>query len=133
MPRVLLAPASFGDVLDRITILELKHARVADDGAREHVSRELAALRAAWVEAGLGDPAAAPEHAELTTVNAALWDVEDALRDHEARGVFDEAFVALARAVYRTNDRRAALKRAINLRLDAAWTEQKVHPRYEGP
>lgn len=126
---LLLTPASVGDVLDRITILEIKLARV-DDARRPVVAAELAALRDAWVGAGLPAPAAFPEHAALAEVNRALWDVEDRLRAAEARGEFDAAFVADARAVYRTNDRRAALKRAVNERFGSALHEVKVHPAY---
>lgn len=127
---VLAAPASVGDVLDRLTILALKEARLHEPDARANVARERALLREAWDAAGLPDPDALPEHAALAEVNAALWDVEDALRAHEAAQDFGAAFVERARAVYRTNDRRAALKRAVNARLGSALTEEKLHPRY---
>ena len=68
--------------------------------------------------------------AELARVNEALWEVEDRLRMAEAAGAFGDAFVADARSVYRLNDRRAALKRALNLRLGSTLIEEKVHPDY---
>ncbi len=128
MPTLLHAPASIGDVLDRISILDIKLARV--DAGREHVAREREALVSAWNGAGLPPHVAVPEFAELGTVNQALWDVEDRLRACEARGDFGPGFVADARLVYQTNDRRAALKRAVNQHFDSALVEVKVHPRY---
>ena len=126
---ILLAPAAVGDVLDRVTILEIKRARVPA-ARRPHVEAELAALRAAWAAADLPAPDGVPEYAELSAVNLALWEVEDRLRAAEARGDFGPAFVADARSVYRTNDRRAALKRAVNERFGSAIREEKVHPAY---
>ncbi len=125
----LLAPAPAGDVLDRITILRIKAARVSGEAAA-NVDRELSALVAAWTDAVLSAPEAAPEFAGLAEVNLALWEVEDRLRAFEAAGDFGPAFVADARSVYRINDRRAALKRAVNLRLGSDLVEEKVHPRY---
>lgn len=129
-PVRLSVPSALGDVLDRVTILEIKRARVGDPYRRSNVERELDALRTAWAAAGLPDPAAIPEYAALAEVNLALWEVEDRLRAFEAASEFGPAFVADARAVYRTNDRRAALKRAVNARLGSALVEEKVHPTY---
>jgi hypothetical protein len=126
---LLSAPASVGDVLDRLTILAIKVARLPE-GPRAHAADEHAALLAAWGAAGLPAPAEVPEYAALAEVNRALWDVEDRLRAAEARGDFGAAFVEDARAVYRTNDRRAALKRAINQRFGSRLVEQKLHPSY---
>ena len=128
----LSAPAAVGDVLDRITILEIKRGRVAGPAAG-HVAAELAALRGAWAGAGLPDPAAVPEFAALAEVNLALWEVEDRLRAFEAAGEFGAAFVADARSVYRLNDGRARLKRAVNDRFGSELVEEKVHPGYGGP
>lgn len=121
-----LIPVPVGDLLDRITILELKAARAAP-AARVHVEAELAALAAAWSGLGAADP---PERVELARVNGALWEIEDELRRHEAAGEFGSAFVAAARQVYQLNDERAALKRALNLRLGSELVEEKVHPDY---
>lgn len=128
---LLLAPSAVGDVLDRITILAHKAQRVAGPAAA-NVQRELDALRNAWLAAGLPDPASVPEYAALDLVNRELWDLEDRLRAAEAAGRFDTAFVVDARGVYRTNDRRAALKRAVNHRFHSQIVEEKAHPRYEG-
>ena len=121
------APTSVGDVLDRITILAHKSTRVAGSAER-HVREELAAVRAAWGEAGLGEAPDAPEYAPLDRVNRELWAVEDRLREREANGDFGANFVTDARAVYRLNDQRAALKRTVTLRLGSALVEEKVHP-----
>lgn len=126
---LLLAPAAIGDVLDRLTILELKLARLPVP-RRNSAAEEHAALGAAWREAGLPDPVEVPEYLPLAAVNLALWEVEDRLRAAESRGDFGPAFVADARAVYRTNDHRAALKRAVNLRFGSRLVEEKLHPSY---
>lgn len=115
------APVSIGDVLDRITILRIKVARCKPE-QRANVRAELLALEALW-----GDE---PEMADLAEVNLALWEVEDRLRACEAREEFGPGFIADARSVYRLNDRRAAIKRAINLRLGSAIVEEKTHPEY---
>lgn len=119
---ILRAPCSVGDLLDRITILRIKAERCAAS-QRPNVEAELRALRGEW-------PAEEPEMTELAAVNLQLWEVEDRLRAAEAAGRFDAAFVQDARSVYRLNDRRAAIKRALNLRLGSALVEEKVHPSY---
>lgn len=116
---------SYGDVLDRITILEIKVARITDPDKRGHAQRELEVLEQAWSAAGL--PVALPERALLTQVNAQLWDVEDRLREREAAGDFGPAFVTDARSVYKTNDQRAALKRRVNLALGSDLVEVKSY------
>ncbi|MFT5684571.1 MAG: hypothetical protein ACI8RZ_005512 [Myxococcota bacterium] len=115
---------SLGDVLDRITILELKIARIPDPEKVSHARRECDLLRSRWQVAGHG---ASAEEPALAAVNAELWEVEDALRVAEARADFGPAFVALARSVYHLNDRRAALKRAINIRLGSGLVEVKSY------
>ena len=121
-----------GDVVDRVTILRIKAARLPDAAARANVARELASLEAAWADAGLPEMAALPQWSPLQRVNGALWDVEDALRDLEARQSFGAAFVAHARSVYRLNDERAALKRAINLQLGSELVEEKSYAGSRG-
>jgi hypothetical protein len=123
--RVEQSPA---EVADRITILRLKAER-ALGADLTHVQAELAALLQAWNDAELPGLDALDHVARLAAVNARLWEVEDALRRHESRGTFDADFVALARSVYRLNDERAGLKRALNARLGSRWTEVKIHSR----
>jgi hypothetical protein len=123
----ILIPVSPGEVLDKIGILRLKVARIGDAAKLANITRELGHLETAAQEA-LPDSAALDDlAARLDRVNARLWDVEDALRDHEARGDFGPGFVALARSVYTLNDERAGLKRAINDLLGASIVEEKSY------
>jgi hypothetical protein len=119
------APISWGELIDKLTILELKAARLSDPAALANVRRELAAL--APLEAGAHDARLPTLRAALMEVNAALWDIEDRIREREAAADFGAAFVELARSVYRQNDRRAALKREISLALGSDLIEEKSY------
>lgn len=119
-------PVSWGELLDKLTILEIKRERIARADARAHVAHEYAALRAIGA-AALRDPKIASMVERLKAVNEELWGIEDAIREEEAVGTFGPAFVALARAVYRKNDERAAIKREINLRLRSELVEEKSY------
>ena len=123
----MLAPSSPGDVLDRLTILALKVDRITDPARRQQAKHHHDALLVAWHGADLGEPESLPEHRELAQINAALWDVEDALRVHEQQHTFDDAFVQLARSVYRLNDARAAVKARLDARLGAAHADVKSY------
>lgn len=125
--RAPLVPVSWGELLDKITILEIKAARITAPGALANVRRELSLLREVAAP-GLAAPGIAPLVDQLRAVNRTLWQVEDDIRRKEAAAQFDDAFIALARAVYRTNDERSAIKRSINLRLGSALIEEKLHP-----
>lgn len=126
-PRLPSAPTSVGDLIDRLTILDLKAERITDPDKRAHAEAERAVLSRVLVDLALEEDAIAPLVTELAEVNATLWDVEDSLRRHEARGDFGGTFVRLARLVYQTNDRRAALKRAINLATGSGLVEVKSY------
>ena len=121
-PRV---PVSWGELLDKIAILEIKQRRIAEPGARANVARELAALSA--IAAGVSTRSITPLLVELRRVNELLWDIEDAVRREDAHGRFGAEFVRLARQVYRRNDERAAIKRAINERLWSELIEEKSY------
>jgi hypothetical protein len=124
-----LVPVSWGELLDKITILEIKRARLCSSDAVANTERELAAL--ASVLAGLDAPDGLPGlKLARTQVNASLWDIEDAIRAKEAAGDFGAAFVALARAVYRRNDERGRIKRAINVLLGSGLIEEKQYTPY---
>ncbi len=123
------APASVGDVLDRITILRIKEREIADPEKRANVVRELAELLALADRHGLRDPAL---EVELEEVNVALWRIEDELRLLESGQDFSDRFVRLARDVYFTNDRRAEIKRRINVRFGSALIEEKHYTPYAG-
>lgn len=125
-------PTSLGDALDRLSILRIKERKILDASKRANVTREATAIRGAWLSAGLSEPETQQEFAALEEVNEQLWEIEDQLRALEAASEFGPSFVALARSVYFTNDRRAALKRAVNLRLGSSLVEEKQHPSYSG-
>lgn len=126
----LTIPASAGEVIDKLTILEIKLARIGDPAKRANVAAEHAALSAAWRATVPDEAPLAALIAELRQVNEALWDIEDEIREQERRADFGATFVRLARAVYRTNDRRAAVKKEINLRLGSALVEEKSYAAY---
>lgn len=117
-------PVSWGELIDKITILEIKQEKLPAE-ARAFVTRELALLAALEQPDRIG-----PLKAELKNINRALWDIEDAIRDKERADLFDADFIALARSVYRTNDRRAAVKRKIDLLLNSPLREEKSYTPY---
>lgn len=114
-------PVSAGELLDKITILRLKRARLRDPAQISNVLYELALLE----DVARALPDLGPLVSELAEVNAQLWAVEDALRAAEATGEFGAEFITQARAVYQLNDRRAALKREINLKTRSDLIEEK--------
>ena len=126
-PANLQIPASIGEVVDKITILELKAARLSGERLA-NVERERQLLLGCLEAAGL---AVADDLFDgLRQINAKLWAIEDDIRALEAKQEFGDAFVALARAVYLSNDERAALKRAINERHGSAIVEEKLYASY---
>jgi len=125
-----LTPVSWGELIDKLTILDIKAARLEDPAKRANVERELAALAAVRDRAGVASPALSALTRDLRAINAALWDIEDEIRDHERAGDFGPRFVELARAVYHTNDRRADAKRRVNALLNSALVEEKSYKPY---
>ncbi|HEY4972497.1 MAG TPA: DUF6165 family protein [Steroidobacteraceae bacterium] len=123
-------PVSPGELLDKITILRIKSARIADAAKLGNVRRELALLEHSWQASVPASEQLAAEEAALERVNAELWDIEDAIRSHEAQQRFDAEFIKLARAVYLRNDERAAIKQRINLKLNSAIIEEKSYQPY---
>ncbi len=121
-----VVPVSWGELLDKLSILEIKRDRISAPAARANVVAELEAVRTAAAPA-LATAQIAADMDELREVNRRLWDIEDAIRAEEAAGRFGDAFIALARAVYGTNDRRAAVKRRLNQRLGSALVEEKSY------
>ena len=118
-----------GELVDKLTILDIKTARILDGDKLSNVVREQEALRDAFASLA-GANAIGPLRDELHSVNEKLWSIEDEIRDCERRGDFGPTFVALARAVYRTNDMRAALKRSINVALGSQLIEEKSYAAY---
>ena len=128
--REILVPVAPGELLDKITILRIKAERIADPGKLANVTHELTLLEETWRLAVRASIDLKREELELTRVNEALWEIEDAIRDKEAAQRFDAEFVELARSVYRRNDERAAIKRRVNLALGSALVEEKSYRPY---
>jgi hypothetical protein len=126
----LLVPVSWGELIDKITILEIKAERIKRRDALANVRRELDALNAVVVQNAPRRAGIARLKSALRKINLALWEIEDEIRLKERDLAFDAGFTKLARAVYQTNDRRAAVKREINDRLGSELVEEKHYARY---
>ncbi len=124
-------PVSWGELLDKLTILAIKRARITRPDARANIETEHCLLDAIAAEA-LDRPGVAPLVDALRGVNEALWEIEDAIRAEDAAGRFGAEFIRLARAVYQHNDERAAIKRRINLLLQSGLTEEKSYVAHAG-
>ena len=124
-----MAPVSWGELIDKITILEIKAERLTDAAKRDSVVTELTLL-SEIAAAAQQKPDVAALTAQLKAVNEARWEIEDHIRDKEAAQEFDARFIELARAVYVTNDRRAALKRDLNRVLGSGLVEEKSYKPY---
>ena len=116
-----------GDVVDKITILNIKREKLDKSAAIQNVEKELSTLILAWKTAALPDLERLESYHKLAAVNAELWAIEDALRLFEKQGFFGEEFVQKARQVYQLNDLRSKLKRQINVALNSTLTEEKSH------
>jgi hypothetical protein len=125
-----LVPVSPGELLDKITILRIKVARIQDAAKLANVKLELSLLEHTWKDCGAGAHDVALDERALENVNERLWDIEDRIRDKEAHQTFDREFIELARAVYICNDERAAIKKRINLQLGSRLVEEKSYKQY---
>jgi hypothetical protein len=125
--RAEIAP---GELIDKITILQIKSERIGDPGKLQNVRVELEVLAAARDAAMPASLELAELAVQLKQVNEELWDIEDAIRDCEREQDFGPRFIELARSVYRSNDQRAALKRQINERLGSKLVEEKSYAAY---
>lgn len=129
---ILNVPVSVGEVVDKVTILEIKSNRISDEAKLRNIRAELDQLRP-MVSGGVFDSAEVTALFDgLRAVNGELWDIEDNIRAEEAAGRFGDRFVELARAVYFTNDRRAELKKKINLATGSDLVEEKSYEDYSG-
>ncbi|HEX5664194.1 MAG TPA: DUF6165 family protein [Xanthomonadaceae bacterium] len=126
----ILVPVSFGELLDKIAILQIKSERIGDEAKLANVRKELSALEKTW----MAHPAAVKDIArlrrELKEVNERLWVIEDDIRLKEKAQAFDDEFIQLARNVYFENDTRARIKKDINLALGSAYVEEKSYQDY---
>ncbi len=123
-------PVSYGEVLDKISILEIKLAHVSRADQRKNIECELRSLAEARAGAFSDGPDIREIYDRLSDVNKRLWSVEDDLRECERKRVFDGVFIDLARSVYKLNDHRAALKRKLNKLLGSPLVEEKLYRDY---
>ncbi|MEJ7745655.1 MAG: DUF6165 family protein [Luteimonas sp.] len=126
----ILAPVSFGELLDKIAILQIKSERMTDPAKLANVRNELSALEKTWMVHPAAGGDVVKLRAELKAVNARLWIIEDDIRIKEKAQAFDAEFVQLARSVYFENDTRARIKKDINLALGSAYVEEKSYQDY---
>ena len=123
-------PVSFGELLDKIAILQIKSERMSDEAKLVNVRNELSALELMW----MAHPAAGHNivelRAQLKAVNERLWVIEDDIRIKEKAQEFDAEFIKLARSVYFENDDRARIKKDINLALGSSYVEEKSYQDY---
>jgi hypothetical protein len=123
-------PVSWGELIDKMTILEIKAERIEAESARANSLKELGLIRAFAEDALASDETLAEQKRALKDVNETLWDIEDRIRDKEREGKFDAEFIALARSVYKSNDERARIKKTINLHLVSEIVEEKSYKEY---
>lgn len=128
---IIQVPVSPGEVLDKITILEIKSERMDDPVKVANVRRELELLLGTWQQFVKDDEIIRRIHAELKSINEALWEIEDDIRDKELAKEFDARFIELARSVYVTNDQRANAKKELNIYLGSEIVEEKSYKDYQ--
>lgn len=121
---------SFGELLDKLSILEIKSERIKDPGKIVNVRHERNLLQSLWQKCDNSAIDIQDEWLRLKKINETLWEVEDHIRDKERKNEFDDEFIQLARMVYFTNDERAAVKRALNLKLGSQLIEEKSYQDY---
>ena len=127
----ILVPISPGELLDKITILQIKSERMSEPEKVANVQIELDALSAVWKKSVSEDSTITEIHNELKSINETLWDIEDDVRDEERAKNFGEKFIELARSVYVTNDLRAEAKKKLNLYLGSTIVEEKSYQDYQ--
>jgi hypothetical protein len=127
----ILIPISPGELLDKITILQIKSERISDATKVANVRTELGMLEQVWSDTVEDDEQIRALSSELKTINEALWEIEDDIRDEERNQRFDDRFIELARAVYVTNDERANAKKKVNLHLNSSIVEEKSYQDYK--
>jgi hypothetical protein len=124
-------PISPGELIDKLTILEIKSERMSDAKKLANVKLELKLLSETWIASDYAKIDIQTEWLELKRINGELWDIEDDIRDEERNQRFGEQFIKLARAVYFINDDRAAIKRQINDKLGSKIVEEKSYASYK--
>ena len=130
LPTTPQVAVSWGELIDKITILEIKSLRLTREDALANVRKELGLLTEAAGGNLSADGSVSRFKSKLRTVNEALWDIEDKIREKEARQEFDAEFIKLARSVYQRNDERAGIKKEINNLLSSGIVEEKSYKHY---
>jgi hypothetical protein len=120
---------SHGEIVDKLTILQIKKENITDPSKLDNIVKEYDYLLSV-VENDLGISTLSPEYLELLSINKELWVIEDDIRDKERIKEFDDDFIKLARAVYYTNDVRAKIKKEINLKHSSGFVEEKSYQSY---
>ena len=122
---------AYGELLDKVTILQIKSERITDEDKLANVNKELELLNKLWNMDEKSSVDISSEFTALKEINEKIWDIEDGIRDKERVKEFDEKFIELARSVYFSNDKRAEIKRTINLKLGSELIEEKSYADYE--
>jgi len=122
---------AYGELLDKLTILQIKSEKIVDASKVANVNKELILLNDLWKSDEKSSADISSEFKALKEINEKIWDIEDGIRDKERAKEFDEKFIELARSVYFSNDKRAEIKRAINLKLGSELIEEKSYSDYE--
>ena len=130
MTAEIKVPISPGELIDKLTILEIKSANISDAAKLANVNVELQLLQETWRASAFASANIDAEWKQLREINKKLWDIEDQIRDKERERKFDQEFIELARAVYFTNDERAAVKKQINTKLGSKIVEEKSYAKY---
>ena len=122
---------SYGEFLDKLSILDIKCARINDKSKLANVKHERDVLNKIWKKNEKSSLDISAEYNELKKINEKLWEIEDDIRDKERNKEFDKEFIELARSVYVTNDERASIKKKINLKLGSDLLEEKSYSDYK--
>jgi hypothetical protein len=125
-----MIPVSWGELIDKITILELKRKKIRSRLARDKIERELTLLLKLYEDVVDNKGRINDLKRDLESVNNDLWNAEDSLREKEARTIFDAEFIELARSVYKLNDKRFAIKQRLNAETASEMIEEKIYPKY---
>jgi predicted nuclease with TOPRIM domain len=118
---------SNGEIIDKLTVIQIKLERIKDEAKLKNLKKEYSVLKkAAEAVLGMKDPL----YKELYEINCELWDIEDHIRDLERKKDFGKDFIDTARSVYMKNDRRAKIKKEINIKTSSSLTEEKSYEKY---
>lgn len=123
-------PISLGELLDKISILEIKNEKIKDEKKLNNVSKELLSLKKTLELLNLNSKDLKPLYDKLKEINLKLWNIEDDIRILEKEGKFEEKFIQLARNVYITNDQRFEIKNQINISFNSDFVEEKSYEEY---